>query len=227
MTSFCQAAWQHTEELQRAIAEHPFNRALAAGTLSRQQFVFYLVQDSRYLVAFSRALALASTRAPSADAAAFLVGGAHNALSVERTLHADYLDAVGAPADGIGAAPSCLAYASYLEATAANRPYPVVVAALLPCYWIYQRVGTTISEECRGQAGHPYRAWIDTYADEDFARSVEAMITLVDEAAMATDAEVRSEMLAAFTKASEYEWLFWESAWRLEEWPTTRWLGRA
>lgn len=224
MTSFCQAAWQHTEELQGAIAGHPFNRALAAGTLSRQQFVFYLVQDSRYLVAFSRALALAATRAPSQESSVFLLEGAHNALMVERSLHADYLESVSASADGIGTSPSCLAYASYLEATAANRLYPVVMAALLPCYWIYQRVGTVISEECRDQPGHPYRTWIDTYADEDFARSVDTMIALVDRAALAADAEVRSEMLGAFTRASEYEWLFWESAWRLEEWPTARWL---
>jgi hypothetical protein len=32
-------------------------------------------------------------------------------------------------------------------------------------------------------------------------------------------------MGAAFTRGCEYEWLFWESAWRLETWPTRRWRG--
>ena len=27
-------------------------------------------------------------------------------------------------------------------------------------------------------------------------------------------------MLAAFSRATEYEWLFWDSAYRMETWPT-------
>ena len=55
----------------RAIHEHPFNAELEAGTLDRDRFAFYIVQDARYLVAFSKALATASARATDPDEAAF------------------------------------------------------------------------------------------------------------------------------------------------------------
>ena len=33
--------------------------------------------------------------------------------------------------------PDCLAYTSYLLATAHQQPWEVTIAAILPCFWIY------------------------------------------------------------------------------------------
>ena len=221
---FCAGAWAHTASLQRAICEHPFNRALADGTLTEERFAFYLVQDSRYLVGFSRALALTSARSADAETAAFFAGSAERALVVERSLHADYLDRLPRPDDAGEATPVCEAYTSFLLAIAAVDDYPVACAALLPCFWVYQHVGETIAAGAGPTERHPYGAWIDTYADEEFARSVRTLRTIVDREAGATDVHGRRRMLAAFTRACEYEWLFWDSAWRAETWPTRRWL---
>jgi thiaminase (transcriptional activator TenA) len=223
---FCVGAWAHTASLQRAICEHPFNRALADGSLAQERFAFYLVQDSQYLVRFSRALALTSARSADAETAAFLAGSADRALVVERSLHADYLDRLPRPDVAGGITPVCEAYASFLVATAAVDDYPVACAALLPCFWVYQHVGETIAAGAGPTERHPYGAWIATYADEEFARSVWTLRTIVDREAAGTDEGERTRMLAAFTRASEYEWLFWDSAWREETWPTRRWLPR-
>jgi thiaminase/transcriptional activator TenA len=225
--SFCAAAWDRTAALRQAICDHPFNRALADGTLAADRFAFYMVQDSRYLVGFSRALATAAARAPDVEAGAFFATSAHTALVAERSLHQQELRRLGwgaARIDAVDTAPTCLAYTSYLEATASSRPWPVLVAALLPCFWVYHHVGRTISEWTPVLEEHPYGAWIATYADEAFAASVAAIRAIADRSAAAAPVATVDEMLDAFTRATEYEWLFWDSAWRQETWPTAGWL---
>lgn len=226
---FCAAAWAHTAELQDAIVRHPFNLALADGTLQRDRFAFYIVQDARYLFGFARALAAAAARAEDPADSAFLAGSAHGALAEERRLHAGYVEQLGLTAEemsGIETSPTCLAYTSYLRASAQSEPYPVAVAALLPCFWVYQHVGSTILEQTGDTSAHPYGRWIDTYADEEFATTVLGARDLTDRLAAAADERTRERMLTAFVRCSEYEWLFWNSAWEKQEWPTARWLPR-
>lgn len=224
---FCAEAWACTADLQQAIVEHPFNAALTDGTLDRERFAFYIVQDARYLVGFAQALAAAAARADNAEDAAFLAGSSQGALVEERRLHAGYVEEFGLTDEeiaGIGTSPSCLAYTSYLRASALTDPYPVLLAALLPCFWVYQHVGSTILEATGGAEDHPYQAWIRTYADDEFAEAVLTARNLTDRVAASADAETRQRMLDAFTRATEYEWLFWNSAWIKEEWPTAAYL---
>lgn len=207
------------------MTELPFNAELAAGSLSSQRFQFYLVQDARYLVGFARALAVAAARAPSSGEVAFFAGAAQEAIVVERALHDSYFDRFGmtdADQAAIETSPTCLAYTSFLLATAQTAGYAELVAAMLPCFWIYQQVGTQIMATLRPGSENPYLAWIDTYADDEFAESVMTCRRAVDAAADDVNERTRAAMLAAFTRATEYEWLFWDSAYRLEPWPTVK-----
>ena len=222
MNEFSERAWKVTERLRRAMMELPFTVELADGTLSRERFQFYLVQDARYLAGFGRALALAATRAPAEEDMAFFAGAVRESVVVERELHARYLRRFGVSAEEVGrteTSPTCLAYTSYLLAVAQAGTYAELIAALLPCFWIYHEVGTQILDR-QGAGDNPYREWIDTYADEEFGAAVATCRATVDRAAEAGTAHERSRMLAAFVRATEYEWMFWDSAYRMESWPT-------
>lgn len=217
-SSFCSWAWKQTERLQRAMLELPFNAELAAGTLSLERFRFYLAQDARYLVGFGRALAVAAARAADADEVAFFAGAAREAIVVERALHTGYFERFGMTSTDIETSPTCLAYTSFLLATAQTEGYPELIAALLPCFWVYEQVGREI--QATGVPDNPFQDWIDTYADDEFAEAVRACREAVDRAAAHADEATRERMLTAFATATEYEWMFWDSAYRLESWPT-------
>ena len=172
MTQFSEAAWQRTARLREAIDELPFNTELAAGTLSRERFQGYIVQDALYLAQYSRILAIAGARGPDAETLRAFGSCALEAVAVEQALHERYLTEFGVdPARLADAEPSpdCLGYTSFLLATAYHEPWEVLVAALLPCFWIYWDVGSRIAKHAA--ADNPYRAWIDTYADEGVRRS--------------------------------------------------------
>lgn len=215
--TFCTDVWQRTERLQQAILDHPFNRTLADGSLDIDRFYFYLAQDSRYLAGFAKALAAASTRADIPDEAVFYAKSAQTALVAERTLHAGYLD--GVDTAGIVTAPSGLAYVSFLHSVALTGDYAELVAAVLPCYWVYQHVGSNIAGRIGDVTKHPYGKWIATYSDAEFAASVESAKGIADRVAKDHPEHVES-MTALFVRASEYEWMFWDAAWRKEQWHT-------
>ena len=220
MPLFSREAWERNARLYEVIRAMPFNAELAAGTLSEARFKHYIVQDAHYLVGFGRALALAAAKAPDADRVVQFAKSAEGAIVVERALHGSFLAQYGITPEMFAAtplAPACHHYVSYLLAAAHAEPYEVVLGALLPCFWIYAEVGRDI--HARAAAANPYRAWIDTYAGEDFHRAVRAVIEAADEAAGDASVNVRIRMQAAFTRATQLEWMFWDSAYRLETWP--------
>ncbi|MGC2411477.1 MAG: thiaminase II [Stellaceae bacterium] len=218
---FCEDAWQRTAALRAAIHQLPFNTELAAGTLAPERFRFYITQDALYLAQYSRVLSLAAARAPDTASSQIFGHSALGAIAVEQRLHEHYLREFGVEPAAVAAAkpePDCLAYTSFLLATAHQQPWEVLVAALLPCFWIYWDVASAIT---RGAApNNRYQAWIDTYADQAFGEAVARVIAITDEAAAAATVERRASMLAAFARSAQYEWLFWDGAYQKRGWPT-------
>ncbi|GAA1699811.1 thiaminase II [Fodinicola feengrottensis] len=218
MTDFCPQVWEKIQPLLKATLDHPFNRELSAGTLSADIFRFYLIQDARYLADFSRALAHAAAIAPDPDDAAFLAGSSANVITVERGLHERYL-ARYEGVDNVPTSPSATAYNNHLLAAAQRGGFGLMMATVLPCFWIYEYVGRAIHAEQSG-APNPYGEWIQTYADDGFSQSVARAKDIADRAAASASAYERAAMVEAFVRSAEYEWMFWDSAYRQEVWPT-------
>jgi thiaminase/transcriptional activator TenA len=217
MTGFCDHAWQRTTELRAAIHGLPFNRELAAGTLDQARFQFYIVQDALYLEQYARILVMAGARGPDSATLRLFGECALEAVAVEQALHGQYLTQFGADPSEAAATPDCLGYTSFLLATAYHEPWEVLMAAVLPCFWIYWDVGNAIAREAA--ADNKYRAWIDTYSDEGFGDAVRAVIAATDRAAAGTTDLVRARMMTAFTRSTQYEYLFWDGAYQLRRWP--------
>lgn len=217
MTGFSDRAWQATAELRAAIDALPFNRELAAGTLAVERFRHYIVQDALYLEQYSRILAMAGARGPDGATLRLFAECALEAVAVEQALHGEYLSGFGVDPSAREPAPDCLSYTSFLLATAYHEPWEVLMAALLPCFWIYRDVGCSIARTAA--ADNPYKAWIDTYSDQGFGEAVKAVIAATDRAAAEAASPVRDRMLAAFIASSRYEYLFWDGAYQLRGWP--------
>ena len=220
MSTFTKHAWAATAPLRAAIMELPFNRELAAGTLSRERFQHYMIQDALYLEQYSRALVVAAAKAPDADAMQRFAHAAEEALVVERALHGGFFETFGIDANQAATAepsPTCYGYTNFLLSVAHVGSYEELVAAILPCFWIYWDVGNQIAKEA--VADNPYQAWIDTYSDPGFGEAVDAVIAITDRAAATSTDARREAMLRAFKRSTQYEWMFWDSAYRLERWP--------
>ena len=136
--------WTDVEDVYTAILAHPFIAGLTDGTLPREAFRHYIVQDAHYLRGYARALAVCAAKAADPADTVMFAEHAAGALAAEQDLHASLMAEMG-PGTGEAAirevAPTTRAYLSYLLATAYGGSFAEAVGAVLPCYWIYARVG--------------------------------------------------------------------------------------
>jgi thiaminase (transcriptional activator TenA) len=218
--SFTDEIWAETATLRATIHAHPFNRELAAGTLKRDVFARYMIQDSLYLQGYARVLALGAAKAPDADTILEFSQAASTAIIVERALHAGYLEQFGIDAKQAETAeqtPACEAYVNFMLATAVTGSFAELAAAILPCFWLYQDVGIAIAKQT--VPNNFYQAWIDTYSDENFAAATNRMKAVVDKAARKAGDIERLAMAKAFRRCAQHEWLFWDAAYTAADWP--------
>jgi len=194
-----------------AIYALDFVRGLADGTLPEHEFAYYLAQDAIYLNGYSRVLARAAAIAPTEAEQLFWARSAQTCLEVESELHRSWLSA-RPTASTLG--PVTKAYVDHLLAASVSGSYGVLVAAALPCFWLYAEVGSTLHREflAGGAPGeHPYAGWLRTYADEDFAAATRQAIAYTDTAAGRASESEREAMALAFRQSSRYEVDFFDA----------------
>ncbi|PZF86225.1 TenA family protein [Jiangella anatolica] len=220
--SFSSDAWIAAATWYDAIRKHPFLTGLADGTLERTVFLRYLADDAHYLSRYARALATTAARWPDPAQAAVIARFAAGAVDAERLLHEALLAEAGTTlADALGEiepTPTCLAYANTLQSDAALAPAGVALAGLLPCFRVYTEVGRELVAVLDGAQRHPYETWLRTYADPAFEADTRRAESFADEQAERHPGTVAA-MHEAYARATRFEWMFWDAAWRGETWP--------
>ncbi|WP_427870177.1 bifunctional hydroxymethylpyrimidine kinase/phosphomethylpyrimidine kinase [Leucobacter luti] len=208
--------WDGIAPTRAAIDGLDFVRGLASGALDRDAFTWYLEQDALYLRDYSRVLAAASALAPTPGEQAFWASSANGAIAAELDLHASFLVRAGADGAGadstkpardplFGAEPSAvtIAYVDHLLAAAARGSYAEIVAAVLPCFWLYVDTGSRLLDHATDD--NPYASWLRTYGDPEFEGLNREAIRIVTECAAGADAATRARMRRAFEISARHE----------------------
>lgn len=211
--------WASIVPTFEAILAHPFLAGIADGTLPPERFVFFIEQDGLYLRAYARALTAAAGHATEPADRALLTSSAAEAIAVEVGMHAELLAGFDGGADAAPPrlSPSGELYVQTILAHTAQGPFGVAMASVLACFWIYAEVGQALIEH--GSPDPRYQRWIDTYGDPAFAATVDAVLAVVDRLGAVATAAQRAEMQGVFAQGCRLEWMFWDAAWRREDWP--------
>jgi thiaminase/transcriptional activator TenA len=212
--------WAGITSTYAAILEHPFIQGLTTGDLPPEAFFYYLSQDEHYVYEFVRAVGLVGVKAPTADAARVLTRHAAAGLAAESTLHQTLVTDLGgdlAALAQVRPGPTTQAYTSYVLASVFRGGFAEGLAAVLPCLWIYGRVGQHLHEQ--GSPNPVYQRWIDTYAGPEYAGEVAEVLELADQAGRDLPAGQKAQARAHFETGARYEWMFWDAAYRRESWP--------
>ena len=208
--------WTQIEPIYQKILNMPFIEELQAGMLPLEKFQFYMGQDSFYLENFARSLALIGARAQSVSHALDFIRFAEGAIVVEKALHDSYFKEFGLNQRG-SIEPTTHHYINFLKSTSALDQVEIAMAAVLPCFWIYQEVGDSIyKNQLSGE--NPYEKWIDTYAGKEFKELVIKAKNICDSVAENCTPQQQERMTQAFVEASKLEFMFWDSAYQLKTW---------
>ncbi len=202
--------------------EHPFVAALGEGTLTRSTFEFYIRQDALFLNELTKTFAYATTRTENVEEMQKFGELLLNTLSVERVLHQSYGEQFGLTPEQMAAtemAPTNYAYTRHLLHIAATGSLPELVTSILPCAWIYAEVGRHFQARGLPTEEHAYRDWLLTYASPDFEEVGAWLRGVLDDRTARLDESHLGRLEEIFLTSSRYEWMFWDMAWREEQWP--------
>ncbi|HEV8343566.1 MAG TPA: thiaminase II [Candidatus Binatia bacterium] len=203
------------------IFAHPFLDELHAGTLPMDRFTYFVLQDYLYLLDFAQVLCLGAAKSPDLKTLEIFTRHALIAVEVERSFHAAFGKSLGLSQRQLDTAPKgpvTEAYTRHLQTVARGASLGQIVAAILPCYWIYGEVGKKLYKN-RPKAPKIYRQWIQIYASEEYWKPVWEQIALMDHLGASAQGEEKRLMISHFLLSSRYEFLFWDQAYRLEKWP--------
>lgn len=217
---FTDELWEENLDIYRKILDHAFLKGLSEGTLRQEAFSFYMIQDAHYLREFARALSITASKAPREEWAALLNRHAVETLEYEKTLHESVFGEYGISPEQVAGAdpsPAAFAYTNFLVVTAYSRPFAESLSALLSCYWIYWEVGKELKK--KGSKDPVYQRWIDAYSSQEYGESVKAVLEIVNQSSASAGSEQIRRMKEHFRRSARYEWMFWESAYRLQTWP--------
>jgi thiaminase (transcriptional activator TenA) len=212
--------WSEIEHIYGAILAHPFIVGLTDGSLPRASFRHFIVQDAHYLRGYARSLAICAAKAPTAADTVMFAQHAAGAVSAEQDLHAALMGEMGSSAELAAAepvAPTTLAYTSFLLATCHGGSFAEALGAVLPCYWIYARVGDELL--ARSSPDPLYARWIAMYGGAEFQAVVDSVLELTDRVGPQLGARERALMSEHFVTTARYEWMFWDAGYRRETWP--------
>ena len=161
---------QAANDLWEAQFDHPFIRAVAAGTIDPDRFRYFIRQDYLYLIDYARVFAFACARAPRVELVERFAELAHATIHTEMELHRAYAQEWGISREQLEAeepGPTTRAYTTFLLRTAALGDFGELVAALLPCMWGYSELGQRLAQGPRPTDERCAR-WIDMYASDEF-----------------------------------------------------------
>jgi thiaminase/transcriptional activator TenA len=203
------------------ILVHPFLTEMAKGTLPLNKFQYYLKQDHSYLFDYSRFLGLAASRCETLEQVFFfseiLSSEFHFEIEMQRTL----ANKVGLNPMELAAtkmAPTTKAYTSFLLKVAATEGIGEIVAAMSPCPLTYAEIGETMILK-DAEKVPAYACWLASYRSKEALEVCIGIRQMIDSLGASATISQRQRMLQNFLDASRYEYLFWDMAYNMEQWP--------
>jgi thiaminase/transcriptional activator TenA len=195
---------------------HAFVEGLRAGTLPREAFLGYLVQDYVFLIHFARAWALAVTKADALEEMRACAATVDALLGHELSLHVKTCAEAGlSEADLYNAEehPANLAYTRYVLDAGHSGDFLDLLAALAPCVMGYGEIGARLGPV---PGDHPYADWIATYAGDAYQQVCRDAGALFDGAITRrlgddpTATPGWARLCRRFTTATRLEVAFWD-----------------
>ena len=201
---------------------HPFVTGIGDGTLSLDNFRYYMRQDYVFLIEFCRAISLAVAKARTLEDMGWFAQMIHETLNMEMALHVSFCADFDITEEELLAtkpSPTTWAYTRHMINTAHQGTVGETATVILPCSWGYAEIGQALYAQGTPKDQPLYTRWIETYNSQEFADIADWLRGFVDKHAETAGTSELEAMERAFRISSQYEYMFWDAAWRMEEWP--------
>ena len=219
-TPATETLWKAMEPTFERILVHPFITGLADGSLPKDTFAGYLIQDQFYLEEYGRCWALLGAHSPVIDDLVTFTGKIGDSLAYEQSIQAELLEAMGYDRERMLAetepSPSCVGFTSFIKDSCATRAWHDGFVSVLECPWAYWELGKVLNR--RGSPDPIYQKWIEGYLTEGFEEANERLHAIWERVASDLGPIALESAASHARTAIRFDWMFWDAAWRREQW---------
>ena len=207
------------------IYTHSFNQELCAGTLRRDVFTSYLVQDALYLRDFSKALHVLANRFSDQPSKELFEHLSKEMIKAELKVHTNHLRRVERNTF-FSSSPNILRpktrvisdYTHHLLCSTNTAPLAEAVASCVPCFLVYKELGVQMKDYCAPD--NPYNDWIRSYRSPKFVAATYSILEKLNELASQTNCPTSLEKInASFLSSLMYELHFFDTAHTIKDVP--------
>jgi thiaminase/transcriptional activator TenA len=219
--TFSQALREPHTEVWATLLSNRFVAEMADASLPPEKFRYYIEQNLQYLPEYAKVLGFGAARSATASELERFTHSLHQIVDVELGTNRKLRDAVIAlGAEDMGGtvelSPTCLAYTSYLVATAATGNNLDIMAAILPCAWSYHEIAAQYPDP----EAHPvYADWLGFFASDEYASYLRGLLDELDDLAGDVDDRELPRLRRHFLTGVRFEQAFWEMAYTMQKWP--------
>ncbi|WP_297518159.1 thiaminase II [uncultured Clostridium sp.] len=214
--NFTDRLFEGSKEIWMGYIEHPFIQGIIDGSLEKEKFERYLVQDYLYLKEYAKVFAMGVVKAETMEEMKFFYNSVKGTMEDENELHIRILKENGYKIEDVEKMKEYLdntSYTSYMNAIASKDGIKEIAAAILPCTWSYNFIGKYIIENHSDKInGNPYKEWIELYGDAGFTEFTDKWIDYTNKLCNDISEEDKLNLINIFVNCSIYEMKFWDMA---------------
>ncbi|WP_182420900.1 thiaminase II [Priestia aryabhattai] len=218
---FSERLYEKLQPIWRQNHNHPFVQGMGDGTLEKEKFRFYMIQDYLYLIDYAKLFAIGAMKATDLQTMGKFAALLDSTLNEEMSLHREYAKKFEISEKELEKAqpsPTTLAYTHYMLHVGQSGTLAELVAALLPCMWSYWEIGKELSEK-PGANNEFYREWIEMYSSEEFGELATWCINLFDSLTEDKSEAELEKLEEIFLNTTRFEYMFWDMAYNEAMWP--------
>jgi putative transcription activator len=206
------------ETIWNAYNEHPFVLGIQEGTLDKEKFRFYIIQDYLYLEEYAKTFAVGVAKAKSLETAR-LFSKYISVMDGELDVHHGYLQKFGVSQEEVDNTPRTLdnlSYTSYMLRVAYEEGEAEILAAILACAYSYEVIAKRILENNLSAIKDEfYGDWISGYSSEGYAEGNVILLETLDRLTEHYTERQKKHLCDIFVACSKYEMAFWEMSWNM------------
>nr|WP_312212846.1 thiaminase II [Clostridioides sp.] len=216
--SFSRTLKEKTKKIWEDGYNHPFVQGLGEGTLDKEAFKFYLIQDYIYLLGYAKVFAKGAIKANSEFLMAKFTEAQYGIICNEMSLHREYMKEFGITTEEAEVTKQSLfnrAYTSNMMSIAETGDVTEILAVIFPCAWTYYDYAVRLKEQYKDNLeDNFYHSWIESYSSDEFYKSFDWFYDEIDrQCENKTEEELRT-LEEIFEMGVQMEYLFWDMAYK-------------
>ncbi len=208
-----------TETLWQSYSDHPFVRGLETGTLDREKFRYYIIQDYLYLEEYAKVFALGVAKAKSPETTALFATYINLLTGSEMDIHRGYMGKLGVTREEIAEMNRSLdnlSYTSYMLRVAYEEGEAEILCAILSCALSYEVIARRMVKRTPGCVNDSfYGEWILGYASDAYSQENVVLVDWLNRLTAGYSAEQIDHLVEIFVACSRYEYRFWDFSWEM------------